>query len=89
MTLVSTHHCALCSWFWDTMLLWADCYRLPCNMTTPPLVRVLYCVEMGYYLQVLILSTRAWLATVARRACIAVPRLSRVVVPATSAGCQP
>jgi len=44
------------SWFWDTKLLWADCYRLPCNMTTPPLVRVLYCVEMGYYLQVTLIS---------------------------------
>ncbi len=47
----------MCSWFWDTRLLWADCYQLPCNMATPPLVRVLYCVEMGYYLQVTLIET--------------------------------
>ena len=49
---------SFCRWFWDTRLLWEDCHRLPCDSSTPPLVRLLYCLEMGYYLQVSLAGRR-------------------------------
>ena len=45
-----------CRWFWDTKLLWTECHTLPCDASTPPLVRLLYCVEMGHYIQVDVLA---------------------------------
>ena len=30
----------------------AGCMELPCLTPTPTLVRILYCLQMGYYLQV-------------------------------------
>ncbi len=39
-------------WFTRSRALWEGCTQLPCNYEVPKAVRLVYCLEMGHYLQV-------------------------------------
>ena len=39
-------------WFSDSRLFWSSCTRLPCDVTVSLGERFVYCLELGFYLQV-------------------------------------
>lgn len=41
-----------CRWFTRSRAMWEGCTRLPCDYDVPAGVRLVYCLEMGHYLQV-------------------------------------
>lgn len=40
-----------CSWFYDTKLYWAEC-SWPCNVPISYGERFVYCLVLGFYVQV-------------------------------------
>lgn len=39
-------------WFTRSRAMWEGCTRIPCDYDVPKGVRLVYCLEMGHYLQV-------------------------------------
>ena len=40
------------SWFSDTWLFWSECTKLPCEVAISPGERFVYCLTLGFYVQV-------------------------------------
>jgi hypothetical protein len=39
-------------WFTRSRAMWEGCTRIPCDYDVPAGVRLVYCLEMGFYMQV-------------------------------------
>ena len=51
---LAVHSCSLmmCSFLNDTRYYWIGCTRLPCDFAITRGLWLLYCAQMGYYIQV-------------------------------------
>lgn len=46
----------LCRFLTDTRYYWIGCTKLPCDFFVSQGLYLLYCAEMGYYMQVLVMQ---------------------------------